>query len=229
MSTRDDGFSTLCPYLTLGGKLMPEGIPQYFANRQIPVFHPIHRREDGVWYPGNEAASLLIHISHVWEDILMLREMMDKSTNRTEKRLLFKYVLIELNSILQPIEKLQAIIMTAPISEQEIETAKRLFKAHDVAKKKVRSLLRDIRNEIGAHRGLQLWERVIQLWDSIEPQRFNDLLASIPPLFNFAKELDLYDWVRKADSGALEIFASMSGPWEPVDLESERDATYRTV
>jgi hypothetical protein len=56
---------------------------------QIPTFHPIHRREDGFWYPGNDAAAVLLQIRYVWEDTLMLREMIDRSPNKTERRLLF--------------------------------------------------------------------------------------------------------------------------------------------
>lgn len=154
---------------------MPEDISQFFDNRQTQTFHPIHRREAEFWHPGNDAASLRIHISHIWEDIIMLRDMLLRSENNIEQRLLFKYILVELHSILSPIARLQTIIMTVPVAKQgkptpfhsisveDKETAKQLFKVHNIAKNKTESLLADIRNDIGAHRGLQPWERIIQL------------------------------------------------------------------
>jgi hypothetical protein len=84
----------------------------------------------------------------------------------------------------------------------------------------------EIRHKIGAHRDLLVWERVSQLWDSLEPQRFYDLLNTIPPIYDFAKELDLYEWARKTDTGAIEIFGSLNQPWVPVDLGSEEESSY---
>jgi hypothetical protein len=203
---------------------------------RIPTFHPIHRREKSVWYPGNDAADFLLQIRNVWEDILMLRGMIDRSSDQTERKLLFKYILVELYSILEPIKLLQDVIFTAPvrkpgepvpwrsISEEEKETAKRLFRQHNVAKNNVESLVSEIRNKIGAHRDQLVWQRVMELWDSLEPQRFHDLLNTIPPIFGFAKELDLYEWTRQPDdSGAIEIFLSLKQPWVPVDPKSEED------
>jgi hypothetical protein len=211
---------------------MARGIPIYIDDRKIPTFHPIHRREDGVWYPSNEAASLLVHISHVWDDILTLKRIMQDREDETERRLLFKYILIELHSILNPLSRLHTIVMKATerkkgqpppyrsISSEEKEIAKKLFKAHNVAKNRIESEISDIRNDIGAHRGLQPWDRVIRLWDSLETSRFVELLETIPPVFNFAKDLDLYDWSRIPEEGGIEIL----GPrLYPEDFEPEEN------
>lgn len=43
------------------------------------VFHPVHLRDPGAWFPGNEAASLLLQSQYIWEDINHLADMYRKT------------------------------------------------------------------------------------------------------------------------------------------------------
>jgi hypothetical protein len=36
---------------------------------EIPVFHPVWQRNPAAWFPGDEAASLLVAGEHIWDDI----------------------------------------------------------------------------------------------------------------------------------------------------------------
>ncbi len=203
---------------------MFKGIPVYIDDRQIPTFHPIHQRDSGAWYPSNEAASFLVHIGHIWDDILVLNRLRRERNDEAEKRLLFKYIIIELRSLFQPLERLQTIVMKAPerkkgelptarsVTPEEKEQAKTLFKAYHAAKKRIELDVRNIRNNIGAHRDLRPWHEIISLWESLEPSRFLELLNTIPPIYNFVKELDLYDWVRTTEEGHMQILGARIYP-----------------
>lgn len=43
--------------------------------KQPKTFHPIHERNQDAWFPGNEAASLLIQIRHIFDDIEIIRNI----------------------------------------------------------------------------------------------------------------------------------------------------------
>ena len=73
---------------------MSKGIPIHIDDRVIPPFHPVHQRDSAAWYPANEAASLLVHIDHIWDDILVLSQMRRKARDERDKRLLLKYIIV---------------------------------------------------------------------------------------------------------------------------------------
>lgn len=189
-----------------------------------PTFHPVHERDPGAWFPGNNAASLLIHISHTWEDILRLSEICRRANDAYDKKLLFKYILVELRSLLMLLDKLQPIILKAPtfgpnekpawrsISQDEMSKAKKLFKQYHRARSKVEADVLDVRNKIGAHRDTDSWQEIIKLWDKLSPESFLKLFESIPPLFEHIKDLDLYEWNRIPGGGGIEILGSRIYP-----------------
>ncbi|MBK6742695.1 MAG: hypothetical protein IPG66_06810 [Hydrogenophilales bacterium] len=43
------------------------------TNPEPKTFHPVHEHGADVWFPGNDAAALLIQVGHIWEDISHLK------------------------------------------------------------------------------------------------------------------------------------------------------------
>ena len=191
------------------------------ANKNAPpMFHPIHERDEGAWFPGNEAASVASIISHTWEDIQCLFEIRKKCNNNYENKLLFKYIVIELRSIIKQLENLQSIIFKlissiqdkdsthGYISKDEASNIKSLFKEYHDVKKLFDKDVIEIRNNIGAHRGDEPWNYIMDLWDKLEPETFKPLFIVIPKLFDSIVKLDIYDWTRTPKKGSIEICCS---------------------
>jgi hypothetical protein len=197
---------------------------QEAQNSEPPMFHPIDERSVGAWFPSNEAAGLVVIISHAWEDLILLAGIRNKSTQDRERRLLFKHALIELRSILEQFEKLQSLSFQTInsrkkenccyISESEIAKLKVVLKEYHSRKRLVEHDLLAIRNSIGAHRGAHPWE-IIGLWDKLTPDVFRPLLRIIPRLFEVIRKLDIYDWTRTPEKGTIEIYCSGLKDIEP--------------
>jgi len=185
-----------------------------------PMFHPFHERDKGAWFPSNEAGSIASIISHTWEDILCLFKFRKNTKTDYEKKLLFKYVVVELRSVFEQLEKLQGIIFTiikggpkgkvpnGYIAESEAKEIKLLFKKYHATKKDVEKDIIEIRNNIGAHRGNQPWVNIMDLWDKLEPDTFKPLFIVIPELFEAITKLEIYDWTRIPEEGSIEICCS---------------------
>lgn len=185
-----------------------------------PMFHPVYERDKGAWFPSNEAGSIASIISHTWEDILCLFKIRKNTKTDYEKKLVFKYIVVELRSVIEQIDKIQGIIFTlikgaskgnvpsGYISEAEAEEIKSLFKKYHGIKKDAEKDIVEIRNNIGAHRGSQPWENIMELWDKLEPEAFKPLFAVIPELFKAITKLDIYDWTRIPEDGSIEIYCS---------------------
>lgn len=185
-----------------------------------PMFHPVHERDKGAWFPSNEAGSIASIISHSWEDILCLFKIRKNAKTDYEKKLLFKYVVVELRSVVEQLEKLQGIIfliingvpkdveLNGSICESEAEEIKFLFKKYHDTKKVVEKDIIEIRNKIGAHRGNEPWINIMNLWDKLEPDTFKPLLIVIPKLFEAITKLDIYDWTRIHEDGSIEYYCS---------------------
>jgi len=189
------------------------------------IFHPIHERSERAWCPSNETACVLALIGHTWEDLLIIGDIRAKTDADRERRLLFKYALIELHSILEQFERLQSLIFETIrtrqdanccyISEREILELKTLFKQYHLEKRLVERDLIAIRNKIGAHRGYHAWNEIIGLWDKIEPEPFRPLLVVIPKLFECVRKLDIYDWMFIPEEGSVQIYCSGLKDIEP--------------
>jgi hypothetical protein len=201
-------------------------------NIQIPVFHPVWQREPSAWFPGDEKTSALIAGEHIWDDILRLIKIRDHRKDEYDRKLLLKYICIELRSLVEIMDKLQSAVMSAEvyevgtkplwrgISNEEKEIAIQLWKNYSIAKKQVESDLINIRNWIAAHRkfsynynkmieGETGWNLVMLLWDRLEVKLFEGLMLSIPPAFNHAKDLKIYEWNRIPEDGIIQI---LGGP-----------------
>ena len=81
------------------------------------AYNPVYRRQSDVWCPCNEAADLLVHIAHIWSDIGLVNKIRVDVRDKEPigAKLLFKYILVEFRSLLDPLNKLQAIVMKADV------------------------------------------------------------------------------------------------------------------
>lgn len=188
------------------------------------TFHPVHEYGPDAWFPGNEAASLLIQIGHIWEDISHLKRIHVSQTEKYTKQLILKYVVIEVRSLIDVFDRLASLAMKAPvfdpserqgwreITEKEREKLASLLKKYSLAKSKVAKTIIDVRNEVGAHRGNTNWQEVRRFWEAISPDLINPLLASVPPAFEYIKELDLFEWNRVLKEGVHEFIGAQIRP-----------------
>lgn len=188
------------------------------------TFHPVHERDPSAWFPGNEAASLVIQINHVWDDLLSLVKLRNNSGDEYSKKLLIKYAIIEVRSLIELFDRLQILAMKAnifdpkekqgwrEITDEEHKKTKELLKVYSLAKKQVEKDIIDIRNSICAHRGNLDWQQVMKFWDSVTPELINPILKAIPPAFDYIKELDLYEWNRIPRNGLVEFIGTVIRP-----------------
>lgn len=52
------------------------------------------------------------------------------------------------------------------------------------------------------------------LWDKLEIELFKDLMLSIPPAFNHAKDLNIYEWNRMPEDGVIEFLGGPLSKWD---------------
>lgn len=195
------------------------------------VFHPVWQRNPTAWFPGDEKTSALITGEHIWGDISRLNNIRDQCKDGYDRKLLLKYICIELRSMIEVMDKLQAAVMSAKVYEddmqplwrgittEEREVARQLWKNYSTAKKQVENDLINIRNRIAAHRdfsynskkveGVTGWNLAMLLWDRLDIDLFKDLMSSILSAFNHAKDLNIYEWNRTSEDGVIEI---LGGP-----------------
>ncbi len=185
---------------------------------ETPVFNPATMRDPEAWFPGNDAAALVVHIDHAYRDMVRLAAVRESQTDQYTRKLLLKYVLIELREMLPLVDRLQTLAMQAPVVDpgdasawrsltpDESRQAKTVFRQFNREKNRLEGKLVEIRNRIGAHRSVDPWEDVIRSWDELEPELMQPLLDAVPPLFNFVRELDIYEWNRRPVPDAVEIW-----------------------
>ncbi len=191
---------------------------------QSKTFHPVHERNGDAWFPGNEAASLLVQIGHIWEDITEIHRLYLLNKGSYAENLLLKYIVIEVRSLVEVFDRLQSIVIKAPvfdpkerqgwreITSEEKNQAKILLKNYSKAKTQANQLIIGIRNEIGAHRGNLDWADVMKFWDSLTPDVVRPILDSVPPAYAYIKELDLYEWNRVHPDGVHEFISAQLRP-----------------
>lgn len=196
-----------------------------FESEGTPSFHPVWERSEQAWFPGDDGASLLVAAEHTWSDIQTLLKMRSQRADDYERKLLFKYVVIELRSMIVLMDALRTKVMAAGvyerheeplyrgISREEREAASRLWRTYSKAKGEIQNDLIAFRNRIGAHRDSTDWQLWKRLWDEVSPEKLRALFNSIPPAFNHAKDLNIYEWNRRTEDGAIEILAGPVGPW----------------
>ena len=207
------------------------------------AFIPVYNEEIDSWYPCNRAAELLVHLSHIWKDIQTLNELrlQQRSKSDVVDKLVFKHVIIDFLSLLDPLQELQGIVMKAPrlikgkpapwryITKREFLETKLLVKEFWRRLKPVEKQLREIRNQIGAHRGLSDFSSVRLLWEKSDAAQYVDAMNAFPPLFQHLSKLNIYEWSRSFGEQDGKIALSTFGtllvtPWEDA-FESEDERT----
>jgi hypothetical protein len=81
------------------------------------VFHPVWQRDPAAWFPGDEKTSALIAGEHIWDDILRLIKVRDRCKDEYDRKLLLKYICIEVRSLIEVMDKLQSAVMSAEVYE----------------------------------------------------------------------------------------------------------------
>jgi hypothetical protein len=79
------------------------------------AYVPVYNESSDAWYPCNRAADLQVHLNHSWGDITTLNDLrINKGTDDLTDKLLFKYIVIEFLSLLEPLKELQQIVIKSP-------------------------------------------------------------------------------------------------------------------
>ncbi|MGG6463222.1 hypothetical protein [Solilutibacter silvestris] len=193
-------------------------------NRHIGTYHPVTARDETKWFPGNEAASLLLQSQHIWEDLLILASIHRNTTDNYAKKLILKYVFMETKSLIEVFDKLCAIVAKTSIFDpyerhghreitaQEKEQAFYLNKEFYRARNKTEKAITEIRDNISAHRGNLKWHEVQKFWDQVSPETLQPIFDAFPPAFDHLKDLDLYEWNRRTEDGCMEFITTQ---WRP--------------
>lgn len=204
------------------------------------AYVPVYNEASEAWYPCNRAAQLLVHLNHIWSDITTLNNLrMGKNTDDVTDKLLFKYIVIEFLSLLEPLKELQQIVIKSPrlirgkpapwrfITKRELIETKRLTKEFWRCFGPFQRELYGIRNEIGAHRGFSDLASIQILWQRLKVEQYMAAMNNFLPLFDHFKELNVYEWSRSFGEQDGKIALSTFGtliitPWEDAfDLENE--------
>lgn len=180
------------------------------------VFHPIKISRNDSWYPGNEAARLNIQIHHIWDDIAELCRIHGEQRDDYARTLIMKYAVIETVSLMDVIDKIQAIVFKSPVSnslnqvrsltESEKISALEYFKNYNSTKNNNMRFLSSARNDFCAHRTNKDWNKIKTHWDSLNPKLLNPILKVIMDTVLFCDNLDIYEWNRTYDDGGIEFF-----------------------
>lgn len=189
------------------------------------IFHPVHERSCDAWFPGDEGTSLLVAVLHAWEDIERLGRLRTQVQDGYDRKLLFKYVVIEVRSLIKLMDRLRAKVMSADtyepgkkplyrgVSSAEQATAREHWSKYSDARKAVENDIIAVRNKLGAHRDVSNWQVVMSLWDKLDAKLTSKLLDAIPAAFNHAKDLNIFEWNRQPEPGVIEIIGGPVGPW----------------
>jgi len=177
-----------------------------------PIYDPFGERGPTFYHPANEAAMHLIAIQLIYRDIEKLASLYRGSTDTYTKKLIVKYIIIEIISVNNHIVGLANKIISGQtgyeIEPNLLTTAKGLYKQYRDTRKKNWSELKDIRNKLGAHREHLDLLTISKLWDKIDIKVIGQIISCIPPLFNFVKGLNVYCWTKRGqDEEGREIIA----------------------
>lgn len=80
------------------------------AIRKEPkTYHPVRERDKTAWFPANEAASLVIQLRHIWDDLKVLSVIHQERETHYEKQLILKYVVIEVRSLIEVFDYIKSL------------------------------------------------------------------------------------------------------------------------
>ena len=209
--------------------------PEENQEKGTPAYNPVYRRTSDSWYPSNRAADLLVHLNHIWGDMVKLSEIrLQHKDDSVAEKLLFKYVVVEFRSLLEPLKELQTIIKKseplvmgrpAPyryVTKAERQNCQAAFKQFWKDVRVVEADLYKIRNDIGAHRGLHPWHHVEELWEKIDADRFVPIMNSFLAVWKAIEHLNIYDWSMCFGDNSFSIFGTpIIHDWDDAYTEQE--------
>ena len=198
------------------------------------AFVPVYNESRESWFPCNRAAELVVQLNHIWSDIATVNNVRLKEvSNSVADKLLVKYMVIEFLSLVDVFKELQGIVMRSPrlirgkpapmryITKSEYLETKRLIKDFWRAFQAVEKQLRDIRNEIGAHRSFFSLSLSEGLWARLDINLYLVVINKFIAVFEFVTKLNIYEWSRsfgheeKSGQIKLSIFGGMIiTPWD---------------
>ncbi len=184
----------------------------------VPVFDPFKLQGEDFYRPGNEPAACLMQIQYIYEDIAKLFEILARLQEEYERKLLSKYIIMELISMDRFIQRLADLIISGhldfPAEPEEVERVKQLYKAYKRARKQHWKGFGKVRDKIAAHRDPLDLITIAKIWDSIDLRDILSILKSVPPFFNYVKGLNVFTWVKSEKTGHGKLSAYVS----PFDL-----------
>jgi hypothetical protein len=182
-----------------------------YVQYDVPIFDPFKHRGDNYYHPGNLASTHLMQIQFIYEDISALFSIFNKIKDNYQQNLISKYIIIEWLSLDSFICNFsQQIIrkkLEYPPDDKEISKVKELYKDYKNVRKKYYQKLKTIRDKISAHRDPISFLHIAKLWDDIDIREIASIAKSIPPFFNYVKDLNIYIWKKTESTTQGEIKA----------------------
>jgi len=190
-------------------------------NYNEPIYDPFNKRGPTYYHPANDAAINLIAIQLIYRDIEVLFLLYKEAKENHVKKLIAKYIIIEILSadryICNLVNKIVSGTTGYIIESDLLLKVKKLYKQYKDAKKKKQNDLIAIRNKLGAHRDQLDLLTISELWDKIDFKAISEIVRTVPPLFNFIKDLNVYCWTKKGyDENEEEVIAII----QPIDYSN---------
>jgi hypothetical protein len=168
------------------------------------------------WMPANDAARLLVHASAIGEDLGRLLKLMAEQRDPYDRKLLFKFVVVEFISFMENFDRLKAVAVRAPVADgsrpvdlgttiEENERLRELLRSYHKEREQVMARLAAIRNRIAAHRSEIEWHDMADLWRSLSIDLIRPVYAAAREAFHFIRDLGIYEWFRKTPNESFQF------------------------
>ncbi len=178
-------------------------------NYNEPIFDPFGDRGATHYHPVNEAAIHLVALQLIYRDIVRLHRLYSRLKVRYTKKLICKYIIIELVSLDTHTARLANDIISGKVGhkveDNELDEIKQLYKQYKEARKPKWFQLAAVRNKLGAHRDSLDLLTVSKLWDQIDTDAINRLLEAFAPMLSFLMKLNVYEWSKKHRTGIVSF------------------------
>lgn len=197
--------------------------------------HPLQAATNDGWTPGNDAASALTHLAAISHDLERLGLIISATKERYDKKLLFKYFIVEFVSFMENVDLLLKIINSLPIQSYgealptpgilptDLAHTRELAKVFHRERNAAEARLREIRDQLAAHRDSRLgWTETANLWANVEPPVMHRVHDAARELFAVLIRLPIYQWFRVQPDGTMNFMSPIpSGLFDSDDPESD--------
>jgi hypothetical protein len=198
----------------------PGVLPIYAVSEKPPPFHPLVNRDAAAPYPATDLTARVLHLRHVWDEMRLLIKLSTERDDPLESAVLYKHALITLKSIFHLLDKLHGELMRLPIEEDPLPAGaslsdadraelQRLFKVFFKERELVHPTLTTIRDDLAAHQPFLPPEQQVDLWGRLDPETYEAVMKSIPPIWHFARKLSIYAWTASPAPGVIVLSIPM--------------------